>query len=175
MNIYEIIGLVVFGGGLIISVIGILIGKKRTGKRWIGQGFGEKWIGGEFMKKNNNNGYISVGIVLIVLQFISYKGVATNNSTLLEITALDHLKEPYGIFYTLGANLFIIPGIILLIIGIKKANKKEDSQTTKSNREIKRTYIPKENTKQSSNNHDDCNNESESDIMKLLNSDRKNK
>ena len=42
MNIYEIIGLIIFGGGLIIGVIGVIVEKIRTGKRWIGQGFGEK-------------------------------------------------------------------------------------------------------------------------------------
>ena len=42
MNIYEIIGLIIFGGALIIGAIGVVVEKRRTGKRWIGQGFSEK-------------------------------------------------------------------------------------------------------------------------------------
>lgn len=42
MNIYEIIGLIIFGGALIAGIIGVIVEKKRTGKRWIGQGFGDK-------------------------------------------------------------------------------------------------------------------------------------
>ena len=42
MSIYEMIGLIIFGIFLIAGVIGVIVKKKKTGRRWIGQGFGEK-------------------------------------------------------------------------------------------------------------------------------------
>lgn len=42
MNIFEIIAWIILGSGFIIGVIGVIIEKIRTGKSWIGQGFGRK-------------------------------------------------------------------------------------------------------------------------------------
>lgn len=42
MKLYDILGLIFLGIPLIIGVIGVIIERIRKGKRWIGQGFGEK-------------------------------------------------------------------------------------------------------------------------------------
>lgn len=42
MDIMDIIALVVLGIPLLLGIIGIIIEKKRTGKNWIGQGYGRK-------------------------------------------------------------------------------------------------------------------------------------
>lgn len=42
MDIIEIIAWIILGGGLIVGVIGVIVEKIRTGKNWVGQGFGRK-------------------------------------------------------------------------------------------------------------------------------------
>ena len=75
-------------------------------------------------KKKTINGFIISGIILIILQLLSYKGNYSANNSLTYAIGLDQLNTPYGIFFVLGTNIFIIIGIILLIIGIKKLKKK---------------------------------------------------
>ena len=42
MNILEIVGIIIFGSAFLLGVIGVIVGKIRTGNWWIGQGFGRK-------------------------------------------------------------------------------------------------------------------------------------
>lgn len=42
MNIFEIIGAIILGVLFVLSVVGVIIEKIRTGHWWEGQGFGKK-------------------------------------------------------------------------------------------------------------------------------------
>ena len=42
MSTFEILGCILFGGALVIGVIGVIVEKIRNGKSWIGQGYGRK-------------------------------------------------------------------------------------------------------------------------------------
>ncbi len=42
MSILEIIGCIILGIFLLIGIIGVIVEKIRTGKSWIGQGYGQK-------------------------------------------------------------------------------------------------------------------------------------
>ena len=42
MNIFELIILIMVIAAFILGVVGVIIEKVRTGKSWIGQGFGRK-------------------------------------------------------------------------------------------------------------------------------------
>jgi len=42
MNIYEILGLIFLEIPLLIGVIAVIVEKLRSGKSWIGQGYGRK-------------------------------------------------------------------------------------------------------------------------------------
>ena len=74
-------------------------------------------------KKKTTNGFIISGIILIILQLLSYRGSYNANNSLAYAFGLDQLNTPYGMFFVLGNNIFIIVGIILLIIGIKRLKK----------------------------------------------------
>ncbi len=42
MDIYGILGLIFLGIPLLLGVIGVIIEKRRKGRSWIGQGYGDK-------------------------------------------------------------------------------------------------------------------------------------
>lgn len=71
-------------------------------------------------EKKKINGNIITGIILIVLQIMSYIGLYDESSNILEAMSIDKLDSIYGIFAFFGANIFLIAGIIILLIGLKK-------------------------------------------------------
>lgn len=72
-------------------------------------------------KKINSN--IIIGIILIILQIMSYIGLYDESSNILEAMSIDKLNSIYGIFAFIGANIFLIAGITTLLIGLKKTKQ----------------------------------------------------
>lgn len=71
------------------------------------------------MKKRFNSNII-IGLILIFVQLMSYYGIYEQGMSILEVTSLNKINSIYGLLYFSGANIYLIIGIILIIIGIVK-------------------------------------------------------